>query len=45
VAPLIEGLDGRRPRYIGRPAAAAPATGLMARHMAEQKAIVDAALG
>jgi 2-oxoglutarate dehydrogenase E1 component len=45
VAPLIEGISaGRRPRYAGRPAAAAPATGLHARHVAEQKALVDAAL-
>lgn len=33
-----------RPKYAGRPDAAAPATGLMKRHQAEQAALVDAAL-
>ncbi len=34
----------RRPRYVGRPASAATATGLMSKHMAELKAFVDEAL-
>jgi 2-oxoglutarate dehydrogenase E1 component len=33
-----------RPRYVGRPGSAAPATGLMKRHLKEQKALVDEAL-
>lgn len=33
-----------RPKYIGRPAAAAPATGLAKRHAAEQAKLVDEAL-
>ncbi len=33
-----------RPRYIGRPSAAAPATGLMSRHVEEQKKLIDDAL-
>ena len=50
VNPMIEEamLDLRmkqtRPGYAGRSSAAAPATGLMKRHMAEQAALVDAAL-
>ena len=42
---LVE-LDGRskRPRYVGRPAAAAPATGLLRRHNREQALLVDEAL-
>ncbi len=32
-----------RPRYIGRPAAAAPATGLMSKHLAQMKAFSDEA--
>lgn len=42
---LIE-LNGKckRARYIGRPAAASPATGLLSRHIKEQNALVDAAL-
>jgi 2-oxoglutarate dehydrogenase E1 component len=35
----------RTPRYAGRPASAAPATGLMARHLAELKALLEEALG
>jgi 2-oxoglutarate dehydrogenase E1 component len=31
--------------YAGRPAAASPATGTLARHNREQKALVDEALG
>ncbi|MBC8327789.1 MAG: multifunctional oxoglutarate decarboxylase/oxoglutarate dehydrogenase thiamine pyrophosphate-binding subunit/dihydrolipoyllysine-residue succinyltransferase subunit [Planctomycetes bacterium] len=38
-------LDLDRPiRYLGRPAAASPATGSYRRHQAEQQALVDAAL-
>ncbi|MFK7839749.1 MAG: 2-oxoglutarate dehydrogenase E1 component [Bdellovibrionales bacterium] len=33
-----------RPTFIGRPAAAAPATGLMRRHLDEQKKLIDEAL-
>ncbi len=42
---LVE-LDGcsKRPRYVGRPAAAAPATGLLRRHNREQALLVDEAL-
>lgn len=32
-----------RPRYIGRPAAAATATGLMSKHLAQMKAFMDEA--
>jgi 2-oxoglutarate dehydrogenase E1 component len=35
----------RRPRYVGRPAAAAPACGQQSRHTTEQNALVDEALG
>ncbi len=31
----------KRPRYVGRPAAAATATGLMSRHLAQLKAFMD----
>jgi 2-oxoglutarate dehydrogenase E1 component len=34
----------RRPMYVGRPASAATATGLMSRHLHEQKALVGEAL-
>ncbi|MBY0381133.1 MAG: 2-oxoglutarate dehydrogenase E1 component [Xanthobacteraceae bacterium] len=34
-----------RPRYAGRPAAAATATGLMSKHLAQLKALLDEALG
>ncbi|MEZ5918903.1 MAG: hypothetical protein R3D66_02965 [Alphaproteobacteria bacterium] len=34
----------QRPRYVGRKAAAAPATGLMKRHQLEQQKLVDDAL-
>jgi 2-oxoglutarate dehydrogenase E1 component len=37
-------IKATRPRYVGRPAAAAPATGLSKRHLKEQAALVDAAL-
>jgi 2-oxoglutarate dehydrogenase E1 component len=35
----------RRPRYAGRPAMAATATGLMSRHQAQLKALLEQALG
>jgi 2-oxoglutarate dehydrogenase E1 component len=35
----------RRPRYAGRPAAAATATGLMSKHLAQLKAFLEEALG
>jgi len=43
---VLEELGGkaRRPRYVGRPAAASPATGLLKRHNFEQKALVAEAL-
>jgi 2-oxoglutarate dehydrogenase E1 component len=50
VAPEIEtvmaeiGSRQARLRYIGRPAAAAPATGLLKRHLKEQAQLVDEAL-
>ncbi|MEO1310099.1 MAG: 2-oxoglutarate dehydrogenase E1 component [Pseudomonadota bacterium] len=37
------GADRPRPRYVGRPAAASPATGLMKAHQAELKAFMDEA--
>ena len=37
------GPKGRRPRYVGRPASAATATGLMSKHMAQLKAFLDEA--
>jgi len=48
--PNIEWVLGRiretdtRPRYVGRPAAASPATGLMSQHKAQQEALVNDAL-
>ena len=51
VAPHIEQvlteLDGatRRPRYVGRPPAASPATGFLVLHQREQRALIDDALG
>jgi 2-oxoglutarate dehydrogenase E1 component len=36
--------EHRRPRYVGRPASAATATGLMSKHQAELKAFLDEAL-
>jgi 2-oxoglutarate dehydrogenase E1 component len=50
VEPNIEWVLGRigakagRAKYAGRPASASPATGLAARHKAEQEALVEAAL-
>jgi 2-oxoglutarate dehydrogenase E1 component len=37
--------ENRRPRYAGRPASAATATGLMSKHLAQLKAFLDEALG
>jgi 2-oxoglutarate dehydrogenase E1 component len=37
-------VKARRPRYVGRRAAASPATGLLRRHNQEQAELVDAAL-
>ena len=37
------GCEHPRPRYAGRPSAASPATGMHARHVAEQKALLDEA--
>ncbi|MEZ5925666.1 MAG: 2-oxoglutarate dehydrogenase E1 component [Hyphomicrobiaceae bacterium] len=44
---VLEHVNGRvtRPRYAGRPASAATATGLLKKHLAEQKALIDDALG
>jgi 2-oxoglutarate dehydrogenase E1 component len=50
VSPLLEdtlteaGFKGQRFRYVGRPAAAAPATGYLKRHNAEQSELVAEAL-
>jgi 2-oxoglutarate dehydrogenase E1 component len=51
VAPMIEetmaglGMSGQgRPDYVGRPAAASPATGLASRHAKEQARLIDQAL-
>ena len=50
IEPNIEWVLGRigakckRPRYIGRPAAASPAGGLLSKHNQEQNALVDLAL-
>jgi 2-oxoglutarate dehydrogenase E1 component len=42
---LIEvGNKAKRAQYIGRPASAAPATGLAKRHALEQEKLIDAAL-
>jgi 2-oxoglutarate dehydrogenase E1 component len=38
------GAAHRRARYAGRPAAAATATGLMSKHLAQLKAFLDEAL-
>jgi 2-oxoglutarate dehydrogenase E1 component len=38
------GADSRRPRYVGRPASASTAAGLMSRHAAELHAFLDEAL-
>jgi len=39
------GGKSKRPRYAGRPAAAAPATGLMPKHLAQLKAFLDECFG
>jgi len=39
------GAAHRRPRYAGRPAAAATATGLMSKHLYQLKALLEEALG
>jgi 2-oxoglutarate dehydrogenase E1 component len=50
VAPEIEsvlsemGRKNNRPRYVGRPAAASPATGLLRRHIKEQEKFVTETL-
>ncbi|NDC56545.1 MAG: 2-oxoglutarate dehydrogenase E1 component, partial [Alphaproteobacteria bacterium] len=36
--------NAKRPRYVGRPPAASPATGLLAKHNAEQAKLLDEAL-
>ncbi len=38
------GAHQTRPAYVGRPAAAAPATGLLSKHLAEQARLIDEAL-
>ncbi len=38
------GRGGERVKYVGRPEAASPATGLMSKHLAEQAKLVDQAL-
>ncbi|HEY0235401.1 MAG TPA: 2-oxoglutarate dehydrogenase E1 component, partial [Afipia sp.] len=51
IEPYIEwvlnqiGAANKRPRYAGRPASAATATGLMSKHLAQLKAFLDEALG
>ncbi|EPX84703.1 2-oxoglutarate dehydrogenase E1 component [Rubellimicrobium thermophilum DSM 16684] len=50
IEPNLEWVLGRieaatpRPRYVGRPASASPATGLVSTHQSQQKALVDEAL-
>ncbi len=43
---VLDGIDAARPRprYVGRPASAATATGLMSKHLAQLAAFVDEAL-
>ena len=45
VAPRLEELLGRKPRYAGRPASASPATGSLRVHRREQEEVVRRALG
>lgn len=51
IEPYIEwvlnqiGAANKRPRYAGRPASAATATGLMSKHLSQLKALLDEALG
>ena len=44
---VLSRLDAKvwRPRYVGRPPAASPATGSARMHMAEQSRLVTTALG
>ena len=44
---VLDHIDAKhkRPRYAGRPSSAATATGLMAKHMRELKALLNEALG
>ena len=44
---VLENVGGksRRPRYAGRPSAAATATGLASKHQAQLKALLEDALG
>ena len=44
---VLENVGGasKRPRYAGRPASAATATGLMSKHLAQLKAFLEEALG
>ena len=39
------GVKSKRPRYVGRPASAATATGLMSKHLAQLEAFLEDALG
>jgi 2-oxoglutarate dehydrogenase E1 component len=41
---IAAGAKHTRPNYVGRAAAASPATGRMSRHLAEQEALINAAL-
>ncbi len=45
IAPQLEYLFGRKPFYAGRDASASPAVGHLARHRAEQAALIKAAFG
>ena len=42
---IAAGHKGMRPRYAGRDASASTATGFAKRHLEQQEALVDAALG
>ncbi|MEC8422359.1 MAG: 2-oxoglutarate dehydrogenase E1 component, partial [Myxococcota bacterium] len=41
---LVDALAGRAPRYVGRPAAAATATGFPAKHKSQQESVINDAL-
>jgi 2-oxoglutarate dehydrogenase E1 component len=43
---VLERIDARqkRPVYVGRPASASTATGLLSKHLFEQKTLVEASL-
>ena len=45
LAPLIEGVIGRKPEYVGRTSTASPATGSLTLHKREQAELVANALG